>query len=694
MHIVIPSSNPILARTCLESIEARDEVFLGRVVIITNDRAEFIPLQAEYPEVSVVEVAGAFNFAAWTNEGIRRFLPFAGSIMLLNDDTQLLTDGGLTALEALVESGGPPILSAAIRGTGGVIDQRQASPSGVRLMPGHISFTAVAIHRSAFERLGLLDERFVGYGYEDNDFCHRAIKAGMTIGVYDGCVMAHYKPHSSFARRRDFRDAWLLDETLFWEKWSEPQEAVVVIGGMRSGAAVVSAVIDKMGYDVPDRPASFEKKVSEYYRDDKLSYAVHKGEMGIRNYIAGRNYLVEDMWGTRIWPQPDMAIAFLERLEAQPLKLIFVERSRAARLQSYVNAAGMKHKDAATRIDAEIEGQDRIYEWAVAQGIPYHVVHYDALALFTKVTVKELAAFLGYEKSIATAVDVVRPAYRTFNSSGDLVTHDPPRNFGKVAVGVRLSHPEAAFVGCWTRLIRDGLRDGDEVLEPATRMPSHWAASTIMRRFLASSCDTLLMVDDDMTFDADLLARMRDNTDNWRHGVVSALATQRVPPPRALVMRIGEQPPLPDSLNGIYYDLQVDTVRDGETMPVDGTGFAFTLIRREVIEAMTDPDHGVAFSYYVRWGEGGEGEDINFCRRAGSLGYSVAVDAGAHVGHIGSVVYGYEEFNQWRASRAGTGLRADRLVELVEEAFPHLGEANRDLATSFLKSVREQNGKV
>jgi GT2 family glycosyltransferase len=686
MWIIIPSNNPVLAEICLRSITERDPRFLAQTVIVTNEPDDFSSLP-----VVVVGVPAEFNFAAWVNAGIT-INPDAASYLLLNDDTELLTDNGFSLLEAVVENpASPGILSAAIRGTGGVIDQRQATPSSVRLMPGHISFTAAAIRRDVVDRLGFLDERFVGYGYEDNDYCQRAIDAGIAIAVYDGCVVAHRKPHSTFARRKDFNDLWTLGETLFFEKWSGGQEAVVVIGGMRSGAAVVSAVVEKMGYDMPDPPASFEKKVSVYYRDDRLSRLVKRGEVGIRNYIAGRNYRAKDKWGTRLWPQPEAAIALLERLSAQPLKVVFVEREREARIASYVADTGMKHMDATKRIDAEIDGQAKIREWVEARGIPARTLSYSDLVMpgNTGSELLELALFLGYEKSLALARDVVRPEYNTFAWDGSLIIRDAPQDFGKVAVGVRLFHPEGAFVGCLMRLLREGLREGDTVLEPALRMPSHWAASTLMRRFLASDADTLLLVDDDMTFPPTLLSTMRDNEENWRHGIVSALATQRIPPPRALVMRVGEQPPLPDALNGLYYDLLVNEVRDGETLPVDGTGFAFTLIRREVIEAMTDAEYGPNFTYYVQWGAGGEGEDVNFSRRAGSLGFSVAVDAAAHVGHIGAVVYGYEEFQQWRGGQVGTGLRADRLLDMVQEALPYLGEASRDIAVRLLQSTRE-----
>jgi len=692
MYLIIPSNTPQLLRPCLAAIDEHDPSFLNRTLVVTNDLNDFRPIAEEYPSVEFILASGVFNFATWNNLAFRHLAARTDSFMLLNDDTELVTPSGFSLLEKLVEQpGSPSIISAAIRGTGGVIGQRQHTSGSVRIVTDSLSFTAVAIHSRMLKELGELDERYVGYGHEDMDYCRMAMEKNIPMAVYDGCVVAHIKPHSTFGRRDDFKTLWLQNETLYYEKWGKVQDTVVIIGGSRSGGAVLSAVVDNMGYAMPDPPAYFEKKVSVYYRDDRLSRAVKRGELGIRNYISGQDERHDAPWGTRMWPQPDAAVMVLEQLKQSRVPyVLFACRSKESRMASYVMDRGCKHSDALKRINNEIEGERRIREWVIENGIPFMDVEYDDLVDSTQETVKRIAAFLNYRRSMATAWDIVNPEFRTFDRQGNLVEMPKPDDFGKIAVGVRLTHPEAGFVGCYARLLRDGLHDTDTVLDPSIRTPSHWAASTLMRRFLASDADTLLLIDDDMTFSPDLLEKMRTNKDNYRYSIVSALATQRIPPPRALVLRVGEQPDLPDALNGLYYNLLVNEVAPGITLPVDGTGFAFTLIRREVIERMTDSQWGAPFTSYVQWGAGGEGEDVNFCRRAGSLGFSVAVDCNAHVGHIGSVVYGYSEFDQWRSGQVGTGLRADKLVELIEAALPNLDGEQRPVAVAFLKNAREQ----
>jgi hypothetical protein len=299
-----------------------------------------------------------------------------------------------------------------------------------------------------------------------------------------------------------------------------------------------------------------------------------------------------------------------------------------------------------------------------------------------------LAKWLGHRSSITQAIEVIHPEMVTFRHG--LAEKVAPDDFGTVAIGLRCSNPQPSFVGCYALLIRNGLRDGDVLLQPQYRSPSHIAANNLMREFLATEADTLLLIDDDMTFDDGLLERLRSQPDNWRHGVVSALATQRQVPPRAIVMRESEQPPLPDAADGVYYSLVVDEITGDKTMNVDATGFAFTLIRRSVIEKMTT-ENGPRHTHYVQWGEGGIGEDVFFCRRAGSLGFTVAVDTRAQVGHLGSVVYGYDEFDHWRKQKpqSGAGLGADDLAELVSHSLTTDMDGEMvEKALSLLSTIR------
>jgi GT2 family glycosyltransferase len=42
-----------------------------------------------------------------------------------------------------------------------------------------------------------LDERFIRYGFEDNDYCDRVRQAGFAINRCDDCVVKHFHPDRS-----------------------------------------------------------------------------------------------------------------------------------------------------------------------------------------------------------------------------------------------------------------------------------------------------------------------------------------------------------------------------------------------------------------------------------------------------------------------------------------------------------------
>jgi GT2 family glycosyltransferase len=59
----------------------------------------------------------------------------------------------------------------------------------------HVGMGHVLIRHSVFEAIGLLDEGYVGYGYEDVDYCVRATKAGFQI-LYCPTAKVWHRPHS------------------------------------------------------------------------------------------------------------------------------------------------------------------------------------------------------------------------------------------------------------------------------------------------------------------------------------------------------------------------------------------------------------------------------------------------------------------------------------------------------------------
>lgn len=194
--VVIPSRNGANALACVAAVSALDN---GVDIIVVDDGARLT-----HPDLPVAWVDGVrpFVFARNVNRGIETaFLRGAGVAIILNDDALLATRSGFTMLgEEAVRF--PGILSAAVLGATGNARQnpvaQASSLCAIRLEERVLPFIAVAILRPLWSRIGPLDERFVHYGWEDNDYCRRVLDAGGRLGIYDGCVVRHGALPSTF----------------------------------------------------------------------------------------------------------------------------------------------------------------------------------------------------------------------------------------------------------------------------------------------------------------------------------------------------------------------------------------------------------------------------------------------------------------------------------------------------------------
>jgi GT2 family glycosyltransferase len=186
-------------------------------------RPSGLNLNAEY-------VAGVkpFVFARNINIGIQE----AGrsDVVLLNDDAQLMTPRGFQAMRsACVWPYG--IMSATSHNVGNP-NQMAAGPNEihqVRHESRTLCFVCVYIPREVLDLVGPLDERFVDYGLDDDDYSLRVRRHGYSLGVFDGCYCDHHSLTSSYRGKpeaggdfkpnlRRFIEKWGVDN------WSQPKE--------------------------------------------------------------------------------------------------------------------------------------------------------------------------------------------------------------------------------------------------------------------------------------------------------------------------------------------------------------------------------------------------------------------------------------------------------------------------------------
>jgi GT2 family glycosyltransferase len=61
-----------------------------------------------------------------------------------------------------------------------------------------VCFICVLIPRRTINLIGMLDERYECYSHQDDDYCFRIRKAGLEIGIHDGCFVDHASLKSTF----------------------------------------------------------------------------------------------------------------------------------------------------------------------------------------------------------------------------------------------------------------------------------------------------------------------------------------------------------------------------------------------------------------------------------------------------------------------------------------------------------------
>lgn len=213
--VVIPSADANNLISCWRALQAFEPSLPASKILVVDDGA-----RAETPGVPVTWVDGEkpFIFARNVNRGIAA--SGQDDVVLLNDDAVLVSERGLTRLaERLADFPDVGICAPEVRGTAhdvSVTTPYQGHPD-LRLSP-ILAFACVYIPRRVLDAVGPLDERFVGYGFEDFDYCERVTRAGYQLAIWNGCTVDHWG-HSTFRRREDWGALYRHGRQLYREKW-------------------------------------------------------------------------------------------------------------------------------------------------------------------------------------------------------------------------------------------------------------------------------------------------------------------------------------------------------------------------------------------------------------------------------------------------------------------------------------------
>lgn len=223
--IIIPSRNATNLVACIRAIREAGET--ARIIVV--DDGAWVEACEDHGFLmdkclSCEPGEKPFVFARNVNIGIRA----AGDddVILLNDDALLKSPLGFTRM---AEEGTRVIerpefryglLAAACNTVGNPNQFQQRNRNQIiRTEPRMACFVCVYIPRSTINAVGLLDERFVDYGCDDDDYCLRVRNAGLKIGIFDGCFVDHSSLKSSFRGEAGAGGNFEPNLRRFIEKW-------------------------------------------------------------------------------------------------------------------------------------------------------------------------------------------------------------------------------------------------------------------------------------------------------------------------------------------------------------------------------------------------------------------------------------------------------------------------------------------
>jgi GT2 family glycosyltransferase len=217
-HVVIPSAKPANLRACVRSIMTLDPGIHPSRIVVVDDGASAEGTRQEFPMLSWLPGKKPFVFARNVNLALSGL---SGDAVVLNDDARLMTRFGLSALSYTARAhANLGIVSARV--LEGQLRNPYEAPGGMApeewtMFP----FVCTYLKRRTIERVGFLDERFTGYGYDDNDYCLRVRQVGLKLGQYNGCSVLHGDQQTSTYRQmHDFATLYETNRRIYEAKWA------------------------------------------------------------------------------------------------------------------------------------------------------------------------------------------------------------------------------------------------------------------------------------------------------------------------------------------------------------------------------------------------------------------------------------------------------------------------------------------
>jgi GT2 family glycosyltransferase len=175
-------------------------------IVVVRDRND----ATHGDDVKVIDGRQPFVFARNCNLGIQYFGD--KDIFLCNDDIEVVKKDFFHKLHAIADKYPKcGMMSPLIKG--GVGNDVQSYYKARELPKGTpkqevvkttLHFPCILLKRRMIHRIGLLDENFVGYGFEDVDYCLRAYWAGFDVMVTRQLYVKHGDGEAGLERGKNY----------------------------------------------------------------------------------------------------------------------------------------------------------------------------------------------------------------------------------------------------------------------------------------------------------------------------------------------------------------------------------------------------------------------------------------------------------------------------------------------------------
>lgn len=216
LSVIIPSKTASNIEPCVASIIANERPYPR--IIVVDDGIKFTNIEQKMfvaGHTQMVPGVKPFVFARNVNIGIR--MAESDDVIVMNDDALLKTPGGFKSMKIMADHNPEfGVVSAASNNVGNT-NMHPRTTFALREDFRMVCFVCAFIPRMTINTVGLLDEQFIHYGMDDDDYCLRVRNLGMRIGIYDGCVVDHSSLKSTY--RGDGGGDFSQNLDIFKKKW-------------------------------------------------------------------------------------------------------------------------------------------------------------------------------------------------------------------------------------------------------------------------------------------------------------------------------------------------------------------------------------------------------------------------------------------------------------------------------------------